>query len=436
MKKIIQILTLIGFVFSVDAQTLSDSLQVHLDMSGNSLDISGNNNDGTVSGATLTSDRFGIPNSAYLFDGINDYISFTSDFDYEERTYQYWFEPHSIGTVSDCIFSSDHPNLDYGRTSASIQVIGGQNTMKWQQGGSVYQMTGLNTNQWYLATTVVTVDSTYFYQCDSLVATIATLTGTSSNGNSYASIGKTRVNDRFFHGKVDEFRVYNRALTASEITGLCGENNIINENLNFAICEDSVLSPSGNTTWYMDGIYLDTIYDALGSIDSIYTINLSFTDIDTAVLQTNSSLQAVMPGANYQWFNCDREYSPISGATNQSFSPNYNGSYAVVISIGNCVDTSDCILFRKEIGLEEFDISTNLSLHPNPTKGGSFTIELGNKYENISLNMYSIDGKLIRREHHFDTDEIHSVSPEQEGIYLLKIQTDENQYGHLKLINL
>ena len=41
---------------------------------GNANDESGNGNDGTVSGATLAADRFGMLNNAYAFDGIDDYI--------------------------------------------------------------------------------------------------------------------------------------------------------------------------------------------------------------------------------------------------------------------------------------------------------------------------------------------------------------------------
>jgi Concanavalin A-like lectin/glucanases superfamily len=43
--------------------------------SGNANDESGNGNHGSVYGATLTEDRFGNPNSAYMFDGVDDYIS-------------------------------------------------------------------------------------------------------------------------------------------------------------------------------------------------------------------------------------------------------------------------------------------------------------------------------------------------------------------------
>ena len=47
---------------------------MHLKFDGNANDSSGNGNNGTVYGATLTEDRFGNPNSAYSFDGTNDYI--------------------------------------------------------------------------------------------------------------------------------------------------------------------------------------------------------------------------------------------------------------------------------------------------------------------------------------------------------------------------
>lgn len=41
---------------------------------GNANDESGNGNDGEVNGAILTADRFGNPNSAYSYDGVDDYI--------------------------------------------------------------------------------------------------------------------------------------------------------------------------------------------------------------------------------------------------------------------------------------------------------------------------------------------------------------------------
>ena len=53
--------------------TLTDGLVALYDFKGDANDIIGGN-DGTVTGATLTTDRFGNANSAYSFDG-NDYIT-------------------------------------------------------------------------------------------------------------------------------------------------------------------------------------------------------------------------------------------------------------------------------------------------------------------------------------------------------------------------
>jgi hypothetical protein len=66
----------------VSSKTLSNSipvnpLAVYL-FNGNANDKSVNGNDGIVHGATLTEDRFGNPNSAYEFDGIDDYIDIGS----------------------------------------------------------------------------------------------------------------------------------------------------------------------------------------------------------------------------------------------------------------------------------------------------------------------------------------------------------------------
>ena len=47
---------------------------------GNANDESGNVYHGSVNGATLTTDRFGNENSAYLFNGLNDNIIIDSSF--------------------------------------------------------------------------------------------------------------------------------------------------------------------------------------------------------------------------------------------------------------------------------------------------------------------------------------------------------------------
>ena len=84
MKKfLLSFLTLLAIVGSGTAQNLpsyvpANGLVGWWPFNGNANDESGNNNNGTVNGATLTSDRFGNQGSAFGFDGVNDNITIPS----------------------------------------------------------------------------------------------------------------------------------------------------------------------------------------------------------------------------------------------------------------------------------------------------------------------------------------------------------------------
>jgi len=56
-------------------QSFSQCSLLDLPFNGNANDVSGNFRHGTVHGAILATDRFGNNNSAYWFDGVDDYIS-------------------------------------------------------------------------------------------------------------------------------------------------------------------------------------------------------------------------------------------------------------------------------------------------------------------------------------------------------------------------
>lgn len=55
--------------------SLEQSLVAYYPFNGNADDQSGNGHNGVLHGATLTADRFGNPNSAYEFNGIDDHMS-------------------------------------------------------------------------------------------------------------------------------------------------------------------------------------------------------------------------------------------------------------------------------------------------------------------------------------------------------------------------
>src|SRR6478672_779804 len=75
MKKITLVLAGLFYSFCW-SQDLTDQLLVHYPFDGNTNDVSGHDYHATPFGATLAPDRDGNPNSAYYFDGFDDYINF------------------------------------------------------------------------------------------------------------------------------------------------------------------------------------------------------------------------------------------------------------------------------------------------------------------------------------------------------------------------
>ena len=87
--------------------------------------------------------------------------------------------------------------------------------------------------------------------------------------------------------------------------------------------------------------------------------------VDTAVVRNGNVLVASQPAATYQWIDCNTNL-PISGATSSIYLPTASGSYAVAITHGTCVDTSNCHVISLT-GLQDIDNEGAFSVYPNPT---------------------------------------------------------------------
>ena len=93
------------------------------------------------------------------------------------------------------------------------------------------------------------------------------------------------------------------------------------------------------------------------------------------IINTSPTLSALDTNASYQWLDCVSNYSLISGATSQSYTPAINGIYAVEITTNYCVDTSVCELVYNVDIIENTFI---INLYPNPTNG-EFIVEFTSK---------------------------------------------------------
>jgi uncharacterized repeat protein (TIGR01451 family) len=211
---------------------------------GNANDESGNGNDGTVNGATLTTDRFGNQNSAYAFDGTNWIIVGTDTIpnlsNEIEITFSVWIKKSdwNLGGSQGRIISYENlNNILYQGTALQLQNSGfnlsnsfqcdirnGSNTV-----GAGYE---LDTSLiWHNA--VMVFNGNFSNQNESLKLYVDGIQYPLSHFSQtpYPNLthgefcnlifGNTSAGGLYgFGGKIDDIGIWNRALTDCEIQNL------------------------------------------------------------------------------------------------------------------------------------------------------------------------------------------------------------------------
>lgn len=154
--------------------------------------------------------------------------------------------------------------------------------------------------------------------------------------------------------------------------------------------------------------------------------------IDKTITQNASSLTVAETGAAYQWVDCNNSNAPIAGATSQSFAPSSTGSYAVQVTKGNCVKTSDCNVFTV-LGTEDYDLK-NIAVYPNPADELISIQGIANNYSKILIVITSITGQeVLSTELDIQKPEV-NVKGLASGSYLLKLHLDDGKEKTLKFI--
>jgi len=229
------ILTLSSFT---NAQGNLDSLLVvSLPFNGNALDESGNENDGIVTGATLTEDRFGNANSAYLFNGLTDIISipYSNSLEFtDEITLSAWInvESKEIPYLGRIINKNIGPNLNshpFGMYHGYTNYIYAQvddYTDDYTEENNIFTESLFTADsivrefEWEHIVTTWDSDSLKIYvNCD-LIATVATEVVKSISSNESAiTIGNQDDPGMIsgILGKIDDVRIYARAITLEEV---------------------------------------------------------------------------------------------------------------------------------------------------------------------------------------------------------------------------
>jgi len=191
----------------------------------------------------------------------------------------------------------------------------------------------------------------------------------------------------------------------------------------------SYTSPSGIYQWTTSGNYTDTLIASNGC-DSIISIALTVLDVNTGVNVFEGTLNANASGATYQWINCS-DNQPINGETEQSYKPTQTGNYAVVVTQNGCSDTSDCMNVTV-VGIEQRISDWEVTLYPNPTSG-SFTIDLGDGEELVSVRVINSEGKVVKTMDGAFASKIQLDLEQAAGLYTVYVYA-EDQYRAFRVM--
>ncbi|MGB0177488.1 MAG: T9SS type A sorting domain-containing protein, partial [Owenweeksia sp.] len=208
---------------------------------------------------------------------------------------------------------------------------------------------------------------------------------------------------------------------------LLNNSSLINQ---LVVCK-RYTSPSGQYTWTASGTYSDTVTNIHGC-DSVITINLTVKNVDTLVTQAGVTLTAKAGFATFQWLNCDLNYAIIPGETQQSFTPQVNGSYAVRITQAGCTDTSGCKSINNVELQDAFNSIPFVSLYPNPTSG-KVILELDRAYYKTQITVQSINGQKISSGSYDGQQKIELQLGTESGIFIIQIQLEEYDPIQLKV---
>ena len=155
--------------------------------------------------------------------------------------------------------------------------------------------------------------------------------------------------------------------------------------------------------------------------DSTVTVTLTIENvIDVSTTTSGLTITANATGATYNWIDCSTGNSIVPSETGTNLTATANGDYAVVVTVGNCSDTSACVNINT-VGINNHqNLINNINIYPNPAIN-KLTIENGNlKINNISI--LNLTGEIVKTT--TVNTNIIDVSNLTQGIYFLQIHTD------------
>ena len=232
---LIVLATLLSYLAS--AQDPNEGLLLHYDFNDDALDQSANNYNGIVA-ATLAPDRYGIIESAYTFDGIDDYIDFPQVPELRPElplTLAAWVYFDNLTPENTVILTNNHTLDNHtgvclslnAQSQVTVNYGSGLGTTTAENRRSKEGETSLEDGRWYHIVAVVrgAMDMDIYLDCEN---DGGVYTGSSMFPLAYStdpgSIGRKDFEGTatfHFRGSIDEVRYGDRALSSEEVGFIC-----------------------------------------------------------------------------------------------------------------------------------------------------------------------------------------------------------------------
>ncbi len=327
-KEFILVVVIGSLAFSSPAQHfLTNGLVAYYPFNGDANDVSGNGNNGTVVGASLTQDRFGNNNQAFSFNGVNNYISFTGvpTTQTDNWSITAWVKPALFSQAEIAVGMGYDDGASGNGYALGINVnklypvFGGIEDI---DAGFIFPAT----NQWYQITMLRNSGTTSFYVNG--IPTPVVNTDTPYTPTAFR-IGSD-IGYRFFNGAIDDVRIYSRALSSNEIAQLYFSTNdtaapviteqptnaIVNagDNVSFSVTATGMASL--NYQWFKDGTILPNATNATLTFTNVQpprigNYSVSVSDIDGSV--TSSIVSLSISNVNSALWQNLVAYYPFNG---------------------------------------------------------------------------------------------------------------------------
>lgn len=175
----------------------------------------------------------------------------------------------------------------------------------------------------------------------------------------------------------------------------------------------------GGNMYYNDTT-LNVYYTSSTMCDSIHYLQIHIPKPDTSITQSGNTFTAnALAPASYQWTLCP-SYTPIPGATSQNYTATANASYALIVTLKGCSDTSNCYPVNG-LSLSPINKNKSFTISPNPSNG-NFSIQFSEEVLYAKVSIINFLGQIL----HSETEEnISNLSfqlhPLPIGIYTIHV---------------